>query len=180
MSGRTLLVLVLAAAGCAGSRGSDPAPATLAERAARRAFTGAPPVIPHPPLSGSCRSCHTPAGRPVPNLGMAPANPHALTPGLGEQARCRQCHVFRQSEGVFVQSEFVGWRNDGARGERAHAFAPPTIPHPTFLREDCRACHAGPAARPEILCRHADRLRCLQCHVAQLAAATWPDDLAAR
>lgn len=161
-----LLFVSLWCVGC-GEISSEPLPsaASLAERAKRRAYTGAPPVIPHPPLSGTCISCHTPLGREIPTRGMAPANPHTRTSGLSEKSRCKQCHLFRQTEEQFVENEFVPLKLDGRRSQRAHRDAPPTVPHPLFMREDCRACHAGPAARPEIVCKHTDRQRCVQCHV---------------
>jgi len=144
-----------------------PTPASLQVRAARCAYTGAPPVIPHPPLSSRCVACHTPSGRVVPTVGVAPANPHTKTPGFSEQSRCNQCHVFQQTEGVFTESAFVGFHAEGRTGDRDHPMAPPTVPHALFLHEDCQACHGGPAARPEIVCKHADRVRCRQCHVQQ-------------
>ncbi len=161
-----LLIVTLGCIGCGEySSDSTPAPASLSARAARRAYTGAPPIVPHPPLSGTCISCHTVTGREVPTRGMAPANPHSDTPGMSEKARCKQCHVFRQTEEQFQESEFVPLKLDGRQGDRAHVGAPPTVPHPFFMREDCQACHAGPAARPEIVCKHASRQRCVQCHV---------------
>jgi cytochrome c-type protein NapB len=166
--------LAAASAGCDAARESaaSVAPRSLAERAARRAFHGAPPVIPHPPLTGTCVSCHTPeGGRVVTEVGVAPANPHMATPGLSDQSRCKQCHVFRQTEDVYVANEFAPMSVAVRQGERAHALAPPTLPHPLFMREDCQACHAGAGARPEIVCQHADRLRCMQCHVEQQGTA---------
>lgn len=176
---RTGVVAVLLIAGCGDATDSpDPAPAPAAVRAARRAFSGAPPVIPHPPLSGSCTSCHTPdGGRVVPRVGIAPANPHTQTPGMSAESRCRQCHVFQLSHETFVASEFEGHFAQDSSGTRAHTEAPPVIPHAEFMREDCRACHAGDAARPEITCRHAHRDRCRQCHVHQQAATPFPASL---
>jgi hypothetical protein len=174
-----LLALLGPASGCGERPTAEVAPASLAARAERRAFPGAPPVIPHPPLSGACSSCHTAeGGRVVPAVGIAPANPHTQTPGLSDQARCKQCHVFRQTDAVFAQSEFAAETPAGRSGERAYSGAPPTIPHPHFMREDCRACHDGAAARPEIFCRHGQRVRCLQCHVHQQLAP--PFDLTPR
>jgi cytochrome c-type protein NapB len=162
-----LLLLAALTSGCGDVRETVTAPASLAVRAERRAFTGAPPVIPHPPLTGTCVTCHTPEGGKVtPGVGVAPANPHTRTPGIAATARCRQCHVFRQMEDVFVASEFAGLRQDGIRRERAHALAPPMMPHAHFMREDCLACHGGGGARPEIRCTHPERARCAQCHVS--------------
>ncbi len=147
---------------------NGPQPQSLAVRSQRRAFAGAPPVIPHPPLPGRCADCHTPAGgRIIPDVGISPPNPHTRTRGLSEQSRCKQCHLFRTDEEVFVASEFEPWRGPNPQEQRAFSSAPPVVPHGHFLREDCQACHTGPAARPEILCRHAERIRCQQCHVGR-------------
>jgi cytochrome c-type protein NapB len=162
-----LSALVLFVAGCGDAASpSGATPATLAVRAERRAFAGAPPVIPHPPQSTECTRCHTAAGMEVPRLGFAPANPHGHTAGLSDSARCKQCHLFRQTEAVFAASTFASLKTVGLRGERAHAAAPPTMPHGQFMRENCLACHDGPSARPETRCTHPERSRCQQCHVA--------------
>ena len=50
-------------------------------------------------------------------------------------------------------------------GDRATAGAPPRIPHRLLMRENCVACHDGPAAREEIRTDHPERDRCRQCHV---------------
>lgn len=143
-------------------------------RAQRRAYDGAPPVIPHAPLGAACVTCHTPTGRPIPSLGMAPANPHSAELTGGALARCRQCHVFRSDESEFRASSFVGLSQDIKPGERMFAGAPPVIPHKVQMRENCLACHAGPAARPEIRCSHPERTRCVQCHVHPVAPGEAP------
>ena len=120
------------------------------ERATRRAYDGAPPVIPHARLGASCVECHTETGKAVPERGFAPANPHLRTEGFSLTANCRQCHLFSQTEESFVENDFVGIAQDLRRGERLYAGAPPVIPHPVFMRENCNACHDGPAARPAI------------------------------
>jgi len=174
MSPRIFVIAAVLLIGCSdtSSDSSDPAPKAAEVRMARRAFDGAPPVIPHPPLSGTCSFCHTPdGGRVVPDVGIAPANPHTQTPGMSADSRCRQCHVFKASDGEFKSSEFDGFFTSLDAERRAHPEAPPVIPHGEFMREDCRACHTGNAARPEITCRHADRDRCRQCHVHQQPAA---------
>lgn len=159
--------LALVVAGCnKPDRGGENGPAALAVRAERRAFAGAPPVIPHAPQPVDCAKCHTATGMQVPQLGFAPANPHGQTSGLSDGARCKQCHVFRQTNEVFAASTFAPLALVGRRGERAHPAAPPTMPHREFMRENCLACHDGPSARPEIRCSHPERSRCQQCHVA--------------
>jgi nitrate reductase (cytochrome), electron transfer subunit len=153
--------------------GPDPALRTSAsssgERAARRAYDGAPPVMPHRGFSDDCVSCHGAEGVAVPGVGIAPPIPHGETAGMTALLRCRQCHVERTTEGVFRESRFVGRRSEGV-SERAHAMAPPVMPHRAFLRERCDSCHVGPAARPEIRTSHPERTRCRQCHVEQRGA----------
>lgn len=169
---------VLAAVGCdrwIGTDGRGPLardadlklqPASLQVRAKRRAFDGAPPVIPHAPLGADCTRCHTATGKRVPPLGIAPANPHLGNPRAGAFKNCRQCHVFNLTPTLFVKNTFRGIPQRLTPGPRAFAGAPPVIPHAIFLRENCRACHSGPAARREILCTHAERANCRQCHLA--------------
>jgi cytochrome c-type protein NapB len=135
-----------------------------AVRLARRAFDGAPPVIPHEPRADSCLSCHDEVGLEVPDLGFAPPMPHALTEGLSSIARCVQCHVYRTTDGEFVASEYVAYR---APDEPHTAFdgAPAVLPHRVFMREACASCHSGPAAREDIRTDHPERANCTQCHV---------------
>jgi cytochrome c-type protein NapB len=142
---------------------------SAALRAERRAYDGAPPVVPHGAI-GSCLNCHKPGGMDVPGLGFAPPNPHlATSEASGEFARCNQCHVHRESDALFAASEFAGFRQDLRKGTRAHELAPPVIPHDLYLRRDCQACHTGPAAREELRCPHPERTRCTQCHVERVA-----------
>jgi cytochrome c-type protein NapB len=143
-------------------------------RAERRAYDGAPPVIPHATFNMSCIACHTDQGMFVPNVGYAPATPHLETPGLSRASNCRQCHVFRDTEAVWVPSGFEGRPQDLRRGPRMYPHAPPVIPHAVFMREACAACHTGPAAREETRCTHPERLRCAQCHVPGLTSDTFP------
>ena len=57
---------------------------------------------------------------------------------------------------------FVGWQRSGP-GTRALAGSPPTIPHTTWLREDCESCH-GLIARPGLRTTHPWLTNCVQCH----------------
>jgi len=134
-------------------------------RAERRAYDGAPPVVPHQDFRMTCTGCHKEDGLSLPDVGFAPPMPHELTRGLSAMSNCRQCHVFQRTFGLFRSSTFAGLRQDLRRGRRFHDFAPPVLPHPVFMRENCLACHTGPAAREEIRCSHPERPRCLQCHV---------------
>lgn len=124
-------------------------------------------MIPHEAFGAACEQCHGPAGPAVPELGYAPRSPHGKTAGM-EFNRCQQCHVFQNSEGVWRSTSFQGMSESNAPAWRAHPIAPPTIPHPVFMREDCLACHDGPAARDAIRTTHPERARCQQCHVESI------------
>jgi nitrate reductase cytochrome c-type subunit len=137
-----------------------------AERAARRAYDGAPPTIPHESFRIDCVACHDQDGMAVAGVGFAPPLPHELTRGMSAMSRCGQCHVFVQAGDEFAANGFAGLRQDLRRGARLYELAPPTIPHETFMRENCLACHAGPAAREEVRTSHPERVRCRQCHAA--------------
>lgn len=173
---RAVLALALLSCACGGEEpervavpglaGATKSSATV--RAARRAYDGAPPVIPHAPIGADCVACHDARGMAVPELGFAPPSPHVDTPGIGPTSRCVQCHVQRASDELFVPSSFLGLAQDLRRAARATPGAPPVLPHGTFLRENCAACHAGPAAREEVRCTHPERVRCTQCHVPRL------------
>jgi cytochrome c-type protein NapB len=153
------------AAGC-----GDPAPTvvarTTAARAEGRAYDGAPPTIPHA-IVGECATCHNDDGSAIAGVGAAPASPHGRDRMNGDMRRCRQCHVPSATPALFVASRFSGLPQGPWRGGRFYDGAPPTIPHPLQLREQCLSCHAGPAARAEIQTSHPERVRCRQCHVPQ-------------
>lgn len=145
----------------------------LAQRAERRAFDGAPPVVPHPITqlgNESCLRCHgegTVIGdRPAPKI----SHEH-----LGN---CTQCHVegaggpptlatpleslagalaANLAENTFCGLEAV------LHGERAHPRAPPAMPHTTWMRTDCLSCH-GPSGHPPLQTRHPYRKDCTKCH----------------
>ncbi len=171
-----LILLLCTCLSCGNSSvpvpGSEDAYKTAAaERAKRRAFDGAPPVIAHEPLGADCSACHTMQGIHVEGLGFAPPSPHRETAGMSAISRCRQCHVFQVAATQFAESSFVGFQQDLRRGRRLYNGAPPVIPHQTFMRENCAACHSGPAAREEVRSSHPERIRCQQCHVDALTDA---------
>ncbi len=139
----------------------------LAERAARRAYAGAPPVVPHAVQErapGACLTCHGEGAR----IGeqRAPAMSHEL------YAACVQCHAVERREpppalqepSVAVGSEFQGMREAG-RGEVAWEGAPPVIPHSTLMRENCDSCH-GRLGTHGIRTPHPYQQSCQQCHAA--------------
>jgi cytochrome c-type protein NapB len=163
-------IAAVAVAGCFGAgeeSGSDAEPQSSAVvRAGRRAYDGAPPTVPHRSFGADCTNCHNQRGRSVSGVGFAPASPHEGTDFEDATGRCRQCHVFRTTDGLFVENSFEGVAQDLAAGDRATPGAPPRIPHRVLMRENCIACHEGPGARPAIRTDHPERVRCLQCHVA--------------
>ncbi len=169
-------ILLAVVAGCGQDKSTTLELATSTVRANRRAYDGAPPVIPHQPLGAACTSCHTPTGMPIPHQGFAPANPHVGTSSGAATKNCRQCHLFKTANSIFANSNFAPLQQDLKPGDRLYPGAPPVIPHRTFMRENCQACHAGPAARPEIRCTHPQRANCAQCHVGstEVIAATGP------
>ncbi len=134
-------------------------------RADRRLYDGAPPVIGHGDFGADCATCHHSQGISVAGVGFAPASPHEDTREEVATTRCRQCHVFANTTEIFAESDFVGFRQDLRSGGRLYDGAPPTIPHKILMRENCAACHTGPAARTEIATSHPERTRCRQCHV---------------
>ena len=140
--------------------------ATLALRASRRAYTGAPPTIPHPVdanLTGNCLACHG-AGIKVGDR-IAPKISHT------HFTNCTQCHAQAGTPGLGpefpVTNTFVGLESP-THGSRAWPGAPPVMPHQTAMREDCTSCH-GVTGRPGIRTTHPNRANCLQCHATGAA-----------
>lgn len=150
-------------------------PATLADRALRRAYDGAPPTIPHDVdqmTAGSCVACHATALRVGEN--SAPLIPHAY------YANCQQCHVVESSlfdSRPLATSRFVGLPAP-KEGARAWKGAPPTIPHATWMRENCRACH-GPTGSLGLRTSHPGRANCLQCHARSASMDPYEPTIAA-
>lgn len=140
----------------------------ISERTARRAFDGAPPVVPHPvpqDSSFACLACHGP--------GLVIKDKVASKMSHPPYASCTQCHVPAGGPELPVQvvalreplavNEFVSVAPP-QRGSRAWPQAPPTVPHRTRMREDCMSCH-GPQGLFGLRTPHPDRQSCLQCHV---------------
>jgi cytochrome c-type protein NapB len=135
---------------------------TLAVFYARRAYPGAPPVIPHAvderEAGGrACLACHSGGGW-VPRFdAYAPVTPHP------ELVSCRQCHVPQAARPAFRESE---WRAPAPPPLHGSAMpgSPPPIPHGLQMRENCRACHGGPGAVAELRSTHPERVTCRQCH----------------
>ena len=144
----------------------------LAARAARRAYDGAPPRIPHAirqDAAPECLACHEEGLRFRGLLGT-PMSHTAYT-------SCTQCHVVTESpipggadlipDPRDVPNVFVGLEATPA-GPRAWSIAPPQLPHTTWMRERCDSCH-GVNGRDAIRSSHPWRESCQQCH-AQSAA----------
>ncbi len=133
-----------------------------------RQYPGSPPRVPHDvPLSFSgdtmkCLSCHGRGGYDVNQNAYAPVTPHP------EYESCAQCHVPRRTEELFVETE---WQSiePPRLGRSEMGGSPPPIPHSLQIREDCIACHTGPAAVAEIRVEHGSRGNCRQCHVPMIA-----------
>lgn len=130
----------------------------------RRAYPGAPPQIPHQVQStmesgfNDCLGCHQNGGYASQFQAYAPVTPHP------EMTNCRQCHVPLNSDQLFVESN---WQRvePPSLGRAALPGGPPPMPHGLQMRENCSACHSGPAAPKEIRTSHPERLYCRQCHV---------------
>lgn len=130
-----------------------------------RAYHGAPPSIPHPvknerSLGGNtCLQCHQNGGFVEKFDAYAPVTPHP------EMVNCRQCHVAQNSETLFKSAYLVRVDAPEVGVNNALIGTPPMIPHQIQMRENCLACHAGPAAPKEIRVSHPERVNCRQCHV---------------
>lgn len=141
----------------------------LRERAARRAFDGAPPVVPHPVAQDSaaaCLACHGP-GLVIKDK-VASKMSHAL------HTSCTQCHVPAVGPRIpmvdlallapLTENQFAGL-DALLQGSRAWPQAPPTIPHSTLMRSECVSCH-GPQGLYGLRTPHPERQSCVQCHVS--------------
>ncbi|QIF04392.1 nitrate reductase cytochrome c-type subunit [Roseimicrobium sp. ORNL1] len=141
----------------------------ITKRAQRRAFDGAPPVVPHPitqESSASCLACHGP--------GLMVGDRSASRISHAHFSSCTQCHVpgggtqLHTTDGNLMAefgqgNTFQGIESHG-KGTRAWPGAPPTIPHPTLMRSDCMSCH-GPIGLVGLRTSHPERQQCVQCHV---------------
>ena len=132
-------------------------------RASRRAFNGAPPIIPHPvenTTDAACYACHA--------NGVKMAGFKASVMSHQFLGNCTQCHApmppapFQDAD-ISVESSFVGLPAP-KRGKRAYPGAPPTIPHSQWMRENCNACHGGPNGWAGMESTHPWRTNCTQCH----------------
>lgn len=140
----------------------------LRQRADRRAYDGAPPVVPHAIAQDSaaaCLACHGP--------GLVVKDRVASKMSHAPYSNCTQCHVPAGGPRLLMddplllaalaENHFVGL-NAPLKGERAWPQAPPTIPHSTLMRTDCLSCH-GPQGLFGLRTPHPERRSCQQCHV---------------
>ena len=133
-----------------------------------RQYPGSPPRVPHAvPVyyqddNSDCIACHDRGGYDAEQDAYIPVTPHP------ENENCFQCHLPRRTEELFVESNWQSI-NPPKLGRSQLGGSPPSIPHSLQLREDCLACHTGPAAVAEIRVEHASRGNCRQCHVAMVA-----------
>jgi cytochrome c-type protein NapB len=138
--------------------------AALAGRAARRAYDGAPPTIPHSidqQATPDCLSCHERGAKIAGKVAPRPSHPRYDS--------CTQCHVVssdprpdRVPVPALTENTFAGLASP-ERGERAWPGAPPTIPHATWMRTQCSSCH-GAGGRQGLKTSHPYRQSCTQCH----------------
>ncbi len=132
-----------------------------------RQYPGAPPRVPHAvPFfymddNSNCIACHGSGGYDSGQDAYAPVTPHP------ENESCFQCHLPRRTENLFGEST---WQSiyPPRLGRSQLGGSPPPIAHSLQLREDCLACHSGPAAVAEIRVEHASRGNCRQCHVPMI------------
>lgn len=158
--------------------------AALRDRLRTRAFDGAPPVVPHRvehQSAASCLVCHGEGLKLGDRIATKISHPH--------YANCLQCHVEQVAtvptasgdDNSVIANQFAGVQRSGP-GSRAMPGAPPTIPHGTFLRNDCLSCH-GLVARPGLRTTHPWLGNCVQCHAGdglrerpQVVGGTVPKD----
>jgi cytochrome c-type protein NapB len=137
--------------------------ASIELRASRRAFDGAPPVMPHSAVFGDgtkvCLDCHSEGM----TIGKRVAHPMSHPP----LANCVQCHV-ESTNRMFPAAldpvnTFEGLPSAGP-GPRWTPVAPPQVPHDITMRTHCLSCH-GEYGYPGIRTEHPMRANCVQCHV---------------
>lgn len=135
---------------------------SIDQRAALRAFEGAPPVVPHPMLDinvQTCRACHATGLKAGDKTARMVSHPYLVN--------CTQCHVENPPDAAddagAAPNSFAGRHASGYGGTRAWAGAPPVMPHTVFMRTNCTSCHGEHGYdgwRPD----HLSRTNCMQCH----------------
>jgi cytochrome c-type protein NapB len=149
--------------------------AALADRAKNRAYDTAPPTVPHPTdgmTAASCLACHGPGMRVGDRVATRMSHP--------VMGNCVQCHAPAAPPELAAfatpaaGNDFAGAFRSGP-GSRAGPGAPPTVPHTTWMRQDCASCH-GLVARPGLRTTHPWLTNCTQCHApsAELDQVAFP------
>lgn len=139
---------------------------TLEQYYSRRQYWGAPPFIPHKLMDPTadqptCLACHQKGGWTEELERHTPLTPHP------EKSECRQCHVLQSETPLFVETLWATMPPPKL-GQSHLPGSPPPIVHSIQMRENCIACHVGPAAVEGIRVNHASRGNCRQCHVPDL------------
>lgn len=140
---------------------------SLAVKYSRRAYNGAPPVIPHPIKNddskpgAQCLSCHLGGGYVDAFHAYAPKTPHP------DYINCRQCHVPAGHLAPFRGESNFATRTIPKQPGAALPGGPPRIPHDLKERGNCAACHVGEGVPLAIRTSHPERIYCRQCHVPQ-------------
>ena len=104
--------------------------------------------------------CHQNGGFVAQFNAYAPVTPHP------ELINCKQCHVAVKTQSLFKETVFTKLKNPDV-GNQALMGSPPVILHALQMRENCLACHGGPAAPKEIRVTHPERVNCRQCHAVK-------------
>jgi len=133
------------------------------KRAQLRAFYTAPPVIPHEVTNRGqkeCLYCHQDVMKVEGRISVKTPHP--------QMYNCQQCHVQGNIDKPMMKIEnyFQGLQ-EPKKGAKAHEFAPTTIPHRTFMRENCLSCHGPDNPDENMRTPHPERSNCRQCHVTQ-------------
>ncbi len=158
-----VLCTLLLAISCGRPEGAGVvAPVEREPRETLRAFHGAPPVVPHgieEEGRTNCIACHGP-GQQAAGRVVAAVTPHP------NWDQCRQCHVPRVTDKVFVASTFTGLP-EPEPFTMPSPFLPPYIPHrlDNDRERRCETCHIGVQAVPELRPAHGPRTNCRQCHI---------------
>jgi len=128
-----------------------------------RQYPGSPPYIVHELVDEKgkdyeCLSCHAKGGFTQSMDAFAPVTPHP------QFEACQQCHVRPSIDTLFKESEWASVI-PARLGRSSLPGSPPPIAHSLQMRENCIACHSGPAAVVTIRVEHPMRGNCRQCHV---------------
>lgn len=150
---------------------------TIWEYVRRRAYPGAPPIIPHEvdPVERTtdqdCQSCHEEGGYSDRYEAFAPVTPHQR----GVFQNCRQCHTPQRTEERFRPND---WKtvSPPETNQRDMPTAPPQIPHDLQNRSFCLSCHSGPGAVQSLRSSHPHLSNCRQCHQPKNTSETWERD----